>query len=200
MAPNNAVMCTTGQGCQIWWVNVLCLTKVLGTGAPNAAIPMVRNPPAFPPFLRLMKTRGEDIRPSISHKSTSHMFWWISAHVPSPASSGDRTAEPYQQFLRGRSQQNHMGYRWRATPWHRQATPRCLIMWYSGEPGTGLFVRSWSHAVICWTLSRCSGVNWRLFECDWQQCFLEQRVQCEAMQGLFPVCNFCILCIRILCS
>lgn len=98
-APNNAIMYTTGQGCQTWWVNAaapLCLTQLLGTGAPSAAVPAVRNPPAFPPFLPLMKTRGEDIRPSISHKSTSHMFWWISAHEPSPASSGDCPAEPYQ--------------------------------------------------------------------------------------------------------
>lgn len=58
--------------------------------------PQWGNPPAFPPFLHLMKTRGEDIRPSISRNSTSHMFWWISAHVLSPASSGDRAAEPYQ--------------------------------------------------------------------------------------------------------
>ena len=54
------------------------------------------NPPAFPPFLLLMKTRGKDIKTSISHKSTSHMFWWIPTHVPSPTISGDHTAEPYQ--------------------------------------------------------------------------------------------------------
>lgn len=88
-------------------------------------------------------------------------------------------------FLRGHRQWKHMGYRWQATPWHRQATPQCLIMWYSEEPGAGLFARSWSHAVICreacWTPSCCCRVNLRLselggFACDWQEGFLESAM------------------------
>lgn len=54
------------------------------------------SPLAFPPFLGLMKTRRENIKTSISRESTSHVFWWISTHVQSPAISWDHTAEPYQ--------------------------------------------------------------------------------------------------------
>lgn len=42
--------------------------------AAAGAVHAVRNPPAFPPFLPVMKTRGEDIRPSISRQSASHVF------------------------------------------------------------------------------------------------------------------------------
>lgn len=74
------------------------------------ALPAVKNPPAFPPFLPLMKTRGEDIRPSISHKSTSHVFWWIASHVLSPASSGDRAAGPYQHSSEDADNGTNGGY------------------------------------------------------------------------------------------
>lgn len=170
-ALSNAVMCTTGQGCQIRWANAaapLCLTQSLWTGSPNAAVPAVRNPPAFPPFLPLMKTRGEDIRPSISHKSTSHMFWWISAHVQSPASSGDCAAEPYQH-----SSENTVNRTtWAIADRRRLDTDgQHLCVWSCDILGSweaGLFERSRSHAVICreagWTVNCCSGVNLRLFE------------------------------------
>lgn len=74
------------------------------------ALRAVKNPPAFPPFLPLMKTRGEDIRPSISHKSTSHVFRWISAHVLSPASLGDRAAGPYQHSSEDADNGTNAGY------------------------------------------------------------------------------------------
>lgn len=96
----------------------------------SSAVRAVKNPPAFPPFLHLMKTRGEDIRPSIGRQSTSHVFRWISAHVLSPASSGGivlpglisipqrtQTMEPARAIRR-----------WQATPRDRPPTPRCLMM------------------------------------------------------------------------
>lgn len=53
---------------------------------------------------------------------------------------------------------------------NKQATPQYLIMWYSEEPGAGLFACSWSHAVICheacWTLSCCRRVKSRLCELE----------------------------------
>lgn len=97
----------------------------------SSAVRAVKNPPAFPPFLHLMKTRGEDIRPSISGQSTSHVFQWISAHVLSPASSGGivlpglisipqrkRTMEAARTIRR-----------WQAMPRDRPPTPWCLMMW-----------------------------------------------------------------------
>lgn len=87
---------------------VLDLTRERECSSP--ALPAVKNPPAFPPFLPLMKTRGEDIRPSISHKSTSHVFRWISAHVLSPASSGDRAAGPYQHSSEDADNGTNEGY------------------------------------------------------------------------------------------
>lgn len=96
----------------------------------GSAVRAVKNPPAFPPFLHLMKTRGEDIRPSIGRQSTSHVFRWNSAHVLSPASSRGivlpglisipqrtRTMEPAWAIRR-----------WQATPRDRPPTPRCLMM------------------------------------------------------------------------
>lgn len=115
-----------------------------------------------------MKTRGEDIRPL---NQPQVQFTYVLMNLRScaePCKLRGLRRQALSAFLRGHSQQNHMGYRWQVTPWHWQATPQCLIMWYSGKPGAGLFVRSRSHVVICreacWTLSCCSGVNWRLFE------------------------------------
>lgn len=56
--PYNAVTYCTVQyilahGCQSWWVNTAaphCLTQLLETGAVSAAVPVVRNPPCFPPI------------------------------------------------------------------------------------------------------------------------------------------------------
>jgi len=124
----------------------LCLTQLLGTGAPSAAVPAVRNPPAFPPFLRLMRTRGEDIRPSISRKTTSHVFWWISADVPSPRhsffffllfpSSGRiAPAEALSAFLGGRGRR----------------LPTARVSGGGGPPLTdGQHFAPFDHVIFCW--------------------------------------------------
>lgn len=106
------------------------------------ALPAVKNPPAFPPFLPLMKTRGEDIRPSISHKSTSHVFRWIAAHVLSPMSSGDRAAGPYQHSSEDAYNGTNAGY--------QALTSNALTQ-------TANTLMS-DHAIVrggCWTLVSC---------------------------------------------
>lgn len=122
------------------WSSISLLLRVSGGPSPrlhasrewssSSAVRAVKNPPAFPPFLHLMKTRGEDIRPSISRQFSSHVFRWISAHVLSPASSRGivlpglisipqrtRTMEPARAIRR-----------WQAMLRDRPPTPQWLMM------------------------------------------------------------------------
>lgn len=155
-----------------WAATPLCPAHWLRAEALNAAVPSVTSPLAFPPFLHLMKTRREDIRPSISRESTSHMFWWISAHVLSPGELRGSCCRALSAFLGGYRQCNHMGYRWQATPRHRRATPSCLIMWYSWEPKgwivSAIMITCWN---LSWSLSDSAAAaaaefpNWKF--CKW---------------------------------
>lgn len=95
----------------------------------SSAVRAVKNPPAFPPFLHVMKTRGEDIRPSISRQSTSHVFRWISAHVLSPASSGGSCCRALSAFLRGHGQWNQHGLSG-ADKWRLETDRRHLGVWW----------------------------------------------------------------------
>lgn len=140
----------------------------------KAAAPalFVTNPPAVPPFLSLMKTRREDIRTSISHKSTSQMFGWISALVLSLSQSlGITPLSLISIPRRTRSTQTH-GQRW-------QATPLCLIRRDFRSAGLDC-----SHAVICpeawWRLCWCSGAEQSFSKLDfrlwaWQQWFQSNK-------------------------
>lgn len=89
-----------------WVSRALHPNFILREWSSSSTVRVVKNPPAFPPFLHLMKTRGEDIRHSISRQSTSHVFRWIPTHVLSPASSGGSCCRALSAFLRGRGQWN----------------------------------------------------------------------------------------------
>lgn len=136
-------------------------TSCLLSATPNAPIPAVRNPPAFPPFLHVMKTRGEDIRPSISEVHFTYALMNLCSCAEPCALKGS-CCRALSAFLRGRRQWNHTGY---------QAL--------TGNALTQTADTSVSDRVILWgahsALSCFCGVSFMLtggLPWDWQEGFL----------------------------
>lgn len=167
--------------------------RSLGTAAQSGAVPRAEEPPCFPPILH----SNEDQRREYQALNQPQVHFTCFDESPlmcrALQAQGIVLPGPYQHSSEDTVNKTTWAV---ADRWRPDRGRQHLSVWACDilrEQGAGLFVRSWSHAVIChgacWTLSCCSG---GCFFSIWLAAvFSKGKIAIESGAGSFS-CQYCI--------